>query len=187
MKRSGSRYEDSPVIAESETHEKGGTIRRVRVLKTDFKYPLIRVEEALERDEATGREEATVLSEMVADHVLVRLKPGVTEEDLAAMNARHGTTSVLKLAHLAELHGANIEFNGPGGLFGLVHTHLVCAIRNTSYYEYIPNGSRDEVGKEFGLLNPPLPEEGHIAPPTSPGWGAEWDWEYFAGKRMAEL
>jgi len=102
-------------------------------------------------------------------------------------NARHGTTSALKLAHLAELHGANVELNGPGGLFGLVHAHLVCAIRNTSYYEYFPGGSRDEAGQEIGLLNPPLPKAGHIAAPDAPGWGAEWDWATFRQARVAEL
>jgi L-alanine-DL-glutamate epimerase-like enolase superfamily enzyme len=107
--------------------------------------------------------------------------------DYLRANARHGTTSVLKLAHLAELHGTNVELNGPGGLFGLVHAHLVCALRNTSYYEFFPDGSRDVVGKEIGLLNPPLPENGHIAPPAAPGWGAEWDWGYFERKRVAEL
>ena len=35
--------------------------------------------------------------------------------DLLRANARHGLTSALKLSHLAELHGTNIEFNGPGG------------------------------------------------------------------------
>ena len=109
-----------------------------------------------------------------------------TVDDLRA-NARHGTTSVLKLAHLAELHGANIELNGPGGLFGLVHAHLVCAIQNTSYYEYFPSGTRDEVGTEImGLLNPPVPQDGHVTPPTSPGWGAEWDWTCFEKRRVAE-
>jgi L-alanine-DL-glutamate epimerase-like enolase superfamily enzyme len=102
-------------------------------------------------------------------------------------NARHGTTSALKLAHLAELHGANAEFNGPGGLFGLVHAHLVCAIRNTRFYEYFPGGSRDEAGYEIGLLNPPLPKAGYIVPPNAPGWGAEWDWAAFRQARVARL
>ena len=93
----------------------------------------------------------------------------------------------LKLAHLAELHGANVELNGPGGLFGLVHAHLVCALRNTSYYEYFPGGSRDEAGAEIGLLNPALPQAGTIAPPDAPGWGAEWDWTYFRKVRVAEI
>lgn len=90
-------------------------------------------------------------------------------------NARLGTTAILKLAHLAEMHRARIELNGPGGLFGLVHVHLVCALANTTYYEYFPGGSRDELGKEIGLLNPPLPNNGFVQPPTTPGWGAEWD------------
>ncbi len=93
----------------------------------------------------------------------------------------------MKLAHLAEGHGARIELNGPGGLFGLVHAHLVCAIDNTSYYEYFPGGSRDELGKEIGLLNPPVPQQGRIAPPTGAGWGAEWDWAWFRKRRVAEL
>lgn len=107
--------------------------------------------------------------------------------DLLRANARHGITPLLKLAHLAELHGATIELNGPGGLFGLVHAHLVCALPNTSYYEYFPGGSRDEVGREIGLCNPAVPQNGHIAPPDAPGWGAEWDRDRFEKKRIAEL
>ena len=107
--------------------------------------------------------------------------------DHLRVNARHGTTAILKLAHLAELLGANIEFNGPGGLFGLVHAHLVCAIRNTAYYEYFPGGTRDELGREIGLVNPPLPQQGYITPPAAPGWGAEWDMDYFNKKRVAVI
>jgi L-alanine-DL-glutamate epimerase-like enolase superfamily enzyme len=43
------------------------------------------------------------------------------------------------------------------------------------------------LGKEIGLQNPPLADNGFIAPPPGPGWGAEWDWEYFAAKRVAVL
>ncbi len=106
--------------------------------------------------------------------------------DLIRGNARHGTTGVMKLAHLAEFYGSRVELNGPGGLFGLVHAHLVCAIGNTSYYEYFPGGSRDEAGKAIGLLNPPVPQDGVIAPPDAPGWGAAWDWDYFRKVRVAE-
>jgi L-alanine-DL-glutamate epimerase-like enolase superfamily enzyme len=56
--------------------------------------------------------------------------------DRLRANARHGTTQVLKMAHFAELHGTNVELNGQGGLFGLVHAHLGCCIDNTDFYEY---------------------------------------------------
>lgn len=105
--------------------------------------------------------------------------------DLLRANARHGVTPTLKLSHLAELHGTNIEFNGPGGLFGIVHAHVICSIANTSYYEYFPGGTRDEAGKEIGLLNPAIPRNGKIAPPAGAGWGAEWDRKYFEKARIA--
>ena len=83
--------------------------------------------------------------------------------------------------------GINIELNGPGGLFGHVHSQLVSAIPNTSYYEYFPNGSRDLLGKEIGLINPPIPKNGSVALPDHFGWGAEWDWKYFEKKRLSIL
>ena len=54
-----------------------------------------------------------------------------------------------------------------------------CAIRNRAI-------CADLDDREIGLLNPPLPVDGHIAPPETPGWGAEWDRAYFAKKRVAE-
>ena len=107
--------------------------------------------------------------------------------DSLRVNARYDITSLLKLAYLAELHGARVEMNGPSGLFGLVHAHLMCAISNTSSYEYFSNGSRDIIGQEIGLLNPPVPEEGYVVPPSTPGWRAAWDWSYFEKKCVAEL
>jgi L-alanine-DL-glutamate epimerase-like enolase superfamily enzyme len=106
--------------------------------------------------------------------------------DLIRANARHGTTMAMKLAHLAELHGTNIEFNGAGGLYGLVHAHILCSVHNTSYYEYFAGGMQDEYGRELGMTNPVLPEKGHIRPPDAPGWGAVWDWKQFR-KRTVEV
>lgn len=103
--------------------------------------------------------------------------------DLVRANARNGTTAILDLASHTAGHNTNIELNGPGGLFGLVHAHLTCAIENTTYYEYFPGGTRDEIGQEIGLTNPPVPVNGHVTPPDGPGWGAEWDMDYFKSKR----
>ncbi len=106
--------------------------------------------------------------------------------DLIRYNARTGVTAGLKLAHLAELHGANIEFNGTGGLWGLVHAHLLCSVQNTTYYEFFPGGWIDEIGKSLGMMNPLAPINGRISPPDAPGWGAEWDWDLFK-KRTVEV
>ena len=106
--------------------------------------------------------------------------------DLIRANARHGTTAVLKLAHLAELYGTTVELNGTGGLFGLVHAHLICSIGNTSYYEYF-DGSHEKSGREIGMTNPLEPVDGHISPPDGPGWGAEWDVEYLKKMTVSEL
>ncbi|MCD6519036.1 MAG: hypothetical protein J7M05_03825 [Anaerolineae bacterium] len=107
--------------------------------------------------------------------------------DLLRGNARHGTTQVLKLAHFAELYGTNIELNGAGGLYGLVHAHLGCAIANTSYYEHSVGRGVHELGLEVGLLNPPQIIDGCLVPPDGPGWGAEWDMELFAKRTVAVL
>ncbi len=99
--------------------------------------------------------------------------------DRLRARATFGLTQALKLAHLAELHGTNVELNGPGGLFGLVHAHLGCCIDNTDYYEHSsadPRRNHTE-GEEWGMINGPLIEDGHIAPPDGPGWGAVWDEE----------
>lgn len=107
--------------------------------------------------------------------------------DLIRQNARHGTTPVMKLAHLAELHGTNVELNGPGGLYGIVHAHLLCAIQNTSYHEYFPGGAHDVAGEQIGLQNPVVPVAGKITAPDGPGWGAEWDWDRFRRRTVEEV
>ena len=91
----------------------------------------------------------------------------------------------IELAHLAELHGTTIELNGVGGLWGLVHAHLLCAIQNTSFYEHFPGRWFDEAGRAMGLQNPVTPVDGFISPPDSPGWGAEWDFDQL-DKRTVE-
>jgi hypothetical protein len=64
-----------------------------------------------------------------------------------------------------------------------------CCIDNTDYYEYFylsGEGNRRQ-GESWGLLNAPLIENGHIAPPDGPGWGAEWDETRFRSLVVAEV
>jgi L-alanine-DL-glutamate epimerase-like enolase superfamily enzyme len=108
--------------------------------------------------------------------------------DRLRANARNGTTQVLKMAHFAELYNANIELNGQGGLFGLLHAHLGCCIDNTDYYEHTSmsgDGNRTQ-GEQWGMLNGSLVEDGTLTPPDGPGWGAVWDEKRFRELVVAE-
>jgi len=107
--------------------------------------------------------------------------------DRLRANARHGTTQVLKMAHMAELYGTNIELNGVGGIYGLVHTHLGCAIANNDYFELGVGGGWLKAGREMGMANPPQIVDGCLVPPDGPGWGAEWDMAFLQSRTVAML
>ena len=52
-------------------------------------------------------------------------------------------------------------------------------------YEVFPPLAFTHLAKEIGLLNPVIPEDGSVRYPTDrPGWGAEWDWDYFEKARI---
>jgi L-alanine-DL-glutamate epimerase-like enolase superfamily enzyme len=104
--------------------------------------------------------------------------------DLVRGNARSATTSVIKLAHLAELAGATIELNAGGGLAGHIHVQLQCSLPNTQYYEFF-YGRADE-GKERGIVNAPAIKDGCLEPSYLPGWGAEFDWDFIRRRTVAE-
>ncbi|OVE75658.1 hypothetical protein BVX97_03940, partial [bacterium E08(2017)] len=76
-------------LRESEPDAKGH-ITRVKLLRTQSKYPLVRVEEKISVDSSTRRETVISHTAMIADHIVVRLKPGQTEDNLRALNLKHG-------------------------------------------------------------------------------------------------
>jgi L-alanine-DL-glutamate epimerase-like enolase superfamily enzyme len=104
--------------------------------------------------------------------------------DLVRANARNGATGVVKLAHLAELHGTTVEMNAGGGLGGHVHVQLQCALASTQYFEHF--GSHAARAKESGIANVPEVADGHLRPSTLPGWGAALDWDYIRARTVAE-
>ena len=107
--------------------------------------------------------------------------------DRLRANARHGTTQVLKLAHFAELYGTNVELNGTGGLFGLVHAHLGCCIANNDYYEHSVGAGWFKLAHLLGMMNPPEIVGGCLIPPDGPGWGAEWDVDALEKRTVAVI
>lgn len=67
-----------------------GKLRRIRVLKTSMKYPLVRVEEDVKVDPNTQQEKVLRRVGMCADHVIVKLKPGMSEAQLQAIIGKYG-------------------------------------------------------------------------------------------------
>jgi L-alanine-DL-glutamate epimerase-like enolase superfamily enzyme len=104
--------------------------------------------------------------------------------DLIRVNARNGTTALVKLAHLAEMHGTTVEMNAGGGLGGHVHVNLQCALANTQYFEHFAGHA--ERATESGIVNVPQVIDGHLRPSMLPGWGAELDWDYIRKRTVAE-
>ena len=74
-----------------------GRFTRLQLLRTQMKYPLIRVEQTLEMDPATHAEKLIHQTEMVADHVVVELIKGKTEADLVQALEEVGGTIRRKL------------------------------------------------------------------------------------------
>ncbi len=89
--------------------------RRVRLVSTDFKYPLVRLEEALYLDPQTGAEVLVEQTAMVADHVLVKLADGVDVQTLATLvTSKGGSIRSVKPAakvYLVTL-AAPLDFDG---------------------------------------------------------------------------
>jgi hypothetical protein len=83
-KDSADHFEKAAVLDERLVTKKGteNRVTRLRLVKqADFKYPLIRVEDEL-RVEAGGEERLLRQTAYVADHVMVRVREGVTPEEL---------------------------------------------------------------------------------------------------------
>lgn len=76
---------DTVLVASTETRLPDGTLRRVRILKTPFKYPLWREESLLQPGDATHPDAVRSCQLMIADHAVVALH---TPADGAALAAR---------------------------------------------------------------------------------------------------
>ena len=91
-----------------------------------------------------------------------------------------GITGAMKLAHMAEGHGLDVEIHSPGP----AQRQCMAAIRNSNYYEMaLVNPKCDntqppiyEGGYEDQLDT--IDSEGTVPVPEGPGLGVEYDWDY---------
>jgi L-alanine-DL-glutamate epimerase-like enolase superfamily enzyme len=97
-----------------------------------------------------------------------------------------GITGAMKIAHLAEALGLDVEVHACGP----AHRHCMAAIRNTNYYELALVGPK---------CRNPLPDiytcgysdqldcidsEGYVPVPVGPGLGVTYNWDYIDHHRV---
>lgn len=96
-----------------------------------------------------------------------------------------GITGTMKIAHLAEAFGLDVEIHAPGP----AHRHCMAAIRNTNFYEVAL------VGPKCGNAMPPVYADGYsdqldavgsdgcFPVPDRPGLGVQYDWQFIDSHR----
>ena len=90
-----------------------GSFSRVKIVyAADFKYPYIREVETLSPDPATGALSVVRRESMVADHLLLKSKPGLTEEGLRSLAGRYGFTVMSVVEASASLYMIGLSGHG---------------------------------------------------------------------------
>lgn len=90
-----------------------------------------------------------------------------------------GITGCMKIAHLAESLGLDVEIHACGP----AHRHCMAAIRNTSFYELalvgpqMPNALPDVYASDYSDQLDAVDEEGAVPVPTGAGLGVVYDWD----------
>lgn len=98
-----------------------------------------------------------------------------------------GITGVMKIAHLAESHGLDVELHGAGP----AHRHCMAAIRNTNFYELAlcaPKiGNPKPPVYSCGYSDEPeaVDKDGCFPVPTGPGLGVTYDWDFIRRNELA--
>jgi L-alanine-DL-glutamate epimerase-like enolase superfamily enzyme len=96
-----------------------------------------------------------------------------------------GITGAMKIAHVAEGFGLDVEYHAPGP----AQRHLMAATRNTNYYEMallhphvknpVPPVYRGDYADQLDSID----DDGTVSVPDGPGLGVDYDWEYIEAHR----
>jgi L-alanine-DL-glutamate epimerase-like enolase superfamily enzyme len=96
-----------------------------------------------------------------------------------------GITSLVKTAHLAEAFHMNYEVHhGGNSLNNVANLHVICALRNSEFFEVI----LPDAAQKYGLLQDlEVGSDGLVHVPQGPGLGAAIDFDLIAKKTLAVL
>ena len=98
-----------------------------------------------------------------------------------------GITGALKIAHLAESLGLDVEIHACGP----AHRHLMSALRNSNYYEVAllgpdcPNAVPPVYTCGYTDQIDCVDSDGTVPVPTGPGLGVSYDWDFIHRNRLA--
>ena len=98
-----------------------------------------------------------------------------------------GITGVMKIAHIGEGFGMDVEIHASGP----AHRHCMAAMRNTSYYEValvhpkVPNPVPPVYACEYSDQLEAVGTDGTFPVPTGPGLGVTYDWDFIRDHRTA--
>ncbi len=100
-----------------------------------------------------------------------------------------GITGAMKIVHMAESFGLDVEFHAPGP----AQRQCIAATRNTNYYELAlvhPNCENTQPPVYQGGYSDMIDtvgENGHVTIPDGPGLGVDYDWEYIEENQTGSL
>ncbi|MFC4357833.1 enolase C-terminal domain-like protein [Halobium salinum] len=96
-----------------------------------------------------------------------------------------GITGAMKIAHVAEGHGLDVEVHSPGP----AQRHVIAAIRNANYYEMAlvhpdcENTTAPVYAGDYDDQLDSIDDDGTVPVPDGPGLGVEYDWDYIQNNR----
>ncbi|MFM0300228.1 enolase C-terminal domain-like protein [Paraburkholderia sediminicola] len=99
-----------------------------------------------------------------------------------------GITGAMKIAHVAEGFGLDVEIHGPGPM----HRQLMSALRNSNYYEMsLVHPKTSQIGRcqeiyacgyRDSLTS--IDAEGNVPLPEGPGMGVKYDWDFIRAHQI---
>jgi L-alanine-DL-glutamate epimerase-like enolase superfamily enzyme len=98
-----------------------------------------------------------------------------------------GITGTMKIAHLAEAFGVDVEIHACGP----AHRHCMAAIRNTNFYEVAlvgpncPNAIPPVYACGYNDQLDCVGQDGCVPVPSGPGLGVTYDWDFIRQNTMA--
>lgn len=96
-----------------------------------------------------------------------------------------GITGAMKIAHLGEAFGIDVEVHASGP----AHRHVMAAMRNTNFYEVAlvgpdcPNAVAPVYRCGYSDQLDCIGDDGCVDVPTGPGLGVDYDWDFIDANR----